>query len=144
MSVKPIPEGYRTVTPYLTVQGASKFITFLGEAFGAEETFRTVDKEGAVRHAEVRIGDSMVMIGESNGEWGPTPIAIYMYVEDVDAVYRRAIAAGGASMSEPADHFYGDRSGGVKDPFGNVWWIATHFEDVAAEEVQRRSAAMAK
>ncbi len=130
MAVKPIREGFHTVTPYLMVQEAAKLIDFVKEAFAATELFRGTGSAGGI-HAEVRIGDSMVMIGGA-GTWNgePMPAAIYLYMDDVDAVYKRALQAGAASLSEPADQPYGDRIAGVKDPFGDVWYIATHIEDV--------------
>jgi PhnB protein len=130
MAVKPIREGFHTVTPYLIVQEAAQLINFVKEAFAATELFRGTGSAGGI-HAEVRIGDSIVMIG-GGGAWRgePIPAAIYLYMDDVDAVYKRALQAGAASLSEPADQPYGDRIAGVKDPFGNVWYIATHIEDV--------------
>ena len=130
MAVKPIREGFHTVTPYLMVREAVKLIDFVKQAFAATELFRGTGSAGGI-HAEVRIGDSMVMIGGA-GTWNgePMPAAIYLYMDDVDAVYKRALQAGAASLSEPADQPYGDRIAGVKDPFGNVWYIATHIEDV--------------
>src|ERR1035437_3384908 len=122
-SVKPIPDGAHTVTPYLVVEGVPKLIDFLKQAFGAEELFRMARPDGGVMHAEVKIGDSMIMIGEAMGQWKPKPCSLYLYVEDVDAVYQRAIQAGGTSVGEPKDQFYGDRSGGVTDPCGNHWEI---------------------
>ncbi len=146
MAVKPIPDGYHSVTPYLTVEGAAKLIDFLVEAFGAEETFRMGPTGGPVMHAEVRIGDSMVMVGDATGaEFAqPTRASIHLYVSDVDGVYKKALSAGGTSLREPADQFYGDRSAGVSDAFGNQWWIATHIEDVPPEEMEKRAAAMAR
>ena len=140
MSVKPIPEGYHTVTPYLVVPGIARLIDFLKQAFGAVEIHRMQRPDGAVGHAEVKIGDSSVMMGEPMAKWQPMPATIYLYVEDADAVYHRALAAGATSVSEPADQFYGDRHAGIKDPCGNLWWVATHIEDVSPEELARRSA----
>lgn len=140
MSVKPIREGYR-VTPYLVVADAARLLDFLKQAFQAVETHRTLGPDGSIRHAEVRIGDSMVMLCEAQGQWKPMPCALYLYVEDADAIYRQAMQAGATSIMEPADMFYGDRHGGVFDPGGNQWWIATHIEDVAPEEIARRAAA---
>jgi PhnB protein len=130
MAVKSIREGFQTVTPYLMVREAAQLIDFVKQAFAATELFRGTGSAGGI-HAEVRLGDSMVMIGGA-GTWNgePMPAAIYLYMDDVDAVYKRAIQAGAASLSEPADQPYGDRIAGVKDPFGNVWYIATHIEDV--------------
>jgi PhnB protein len=141
MAVKPIPEGYHTVTPYLTVQGAANLIDFLKQAFEAQETERITQPDGAIGHAEVRIGDSIVMMTDAGGERKPMPSGIYLYVNDTDAVYQRALQAGAASIMEPADQFYGDRSAGVQDPSGNHWWIATHKEDVPPEELKKRAKA---
>ncbi len=142
MTVKPIPDGYQTVTPYLVVKGAAQLIDFLKEAFGAEQTFRVDGPGGTVGHAEVRIGGSMIMLGDaSQADSEPTNTSIHLYVGDTDAVYKRALAAGATSVREPQDQFYGDRSAGVKDAFGNQWWIATHVEDVPPDEMQRRAAA---
>lgn len=139
--VKPVPDGYHTVTPYLTVKDAAAQLEFLTRAFGAVETYRMRGPDGAVRHAEVRIGDSMVMVGQARDEWQPRPASLYLYVPDVDATYRSAVAAGGRTIQEPTTHFYGDRSGAVEDAEGNSWWIATHVEDVPPEEIGRRAAA---
>ncbi len=144
MAVKPIPDGYHTVTPYLTVQRAAKLIEFLQQAFEAREIERMTQPDGTIRHAEVRIGDSVVMMSESGGEREPMPSAIYLYVNDTDAVYKRALQAGATSLMEPADQFYGDRSAGVKDLSGNYWWIATHKEDVPPEELKKRAEAAMK
>ena len=141
MAVKPIPDGYHTVTPYLTVQGVPKLIDFLKQAFEAQEIERMLQPDGTIRHAEVRIGDSVVMMGEAGGENQPMPSAIYLYVTDTDAVYKRALQAGATSLMEPVDQFYGDRSAGVKDSSGNYWWIATHKEDVPLEELKKRAEA---
>jgi PhnB protein len=138
MAVKPIPEGYHTVTPYLTVADAEAQIDFLKRAFGAEEKYRHSDDKGRIMHAEVKVGDSMVMIGQAREPWTPRPCNFYLYVEDVDAAYKRAVEAGGKSMQEPTNQPYGDRSGGVEDSQGNYWWVGTHIEDVSAEEIQRR------
>ena len=139
MAVKPIPDGYHSVTPYLVVQGVAKLIDFLKQAFDAKEIERMAGPDGTVMHAEVRIGDSVVMMGEARGESKPMPAALYLYVNDTDVTYRRALQAGATSLKEPADQFYGDRSGGVKDPAGNQWWIATRKEDVSPEELARRA-----
>lgn len=141
-SVKPIPDGAHTVTPYLVVEGIPKLMDFLKQAFGAQEVFRMTRPDGGVMHAEVKIGDSMIMMGQAMGEWKAKPCSLYLYVEDVDAVYQRAIQAGGTSVREPSDQFYGDRTGGVIDPCGNYWGIATHVEDVSQDEVEKRFAAM--
>ena len=140
MSVNPIPDGYHTVTPYLVAEGVAKLLDFLQAAFDAEVKERIDMPGGGVAHAEVRIGDSMVMMGEAYGDHKPMPCGLYLYVEDVDAVYAKAIEAGGTSEREPADQFYGDRNGGVIGPCGNHWWIGTHIEDLTEEELARRAA----
>jgi uncharacterized glyoxalase superfamily protein PhnB len=142
--VRTIPEGYHSVTPYLIVEGASRLIDFMKQAFGAHEIERMAMPDGTIRHAEVKVGDSMIMMGEAGGEWKAMPFSLYLYVDDADAVYRRALQAGATSLMEPADQFYGDRNAGVKDPSGNLWWIATHKEDVAPEELKKRAAAHMK
>ena len=140
--VNPIPEGYRTVTPYLTVKGADKLIDFLQKAFSAKEKFRMPGPDGKVAHAEMTIGDSNVMIGEGGNQWPVMPAQIYLYVDDCDRYYKQALAAGATSVREPADQFYGDRNATVKDNFGNVWSLATHVEDVSPQEVEKRMKAM--
>ena len=144
MAVKPIPDGYHSVTPYLVVRGVDRLLGFLKQAFGAEEIERVAGPDGNIRHAEARLGDSVVMMGEASAEHTQMPACLYLYVTDTDATYRRAIEAGATSIREPADQFYGDRSGGVKDAFGNQWWIATHKEDVSREEMARRAGAAAR
>ena len=143
-NVKPIPDGYHTVTPYLVVQGVDELIAFLKQAFDAVETERLPGPDGKVGHGEVRIGDSVVMMGEASGEWKPMPGMIYLYVNDTDATYKRALEAGATSVMEPADQFYGDRNAGVKDASGNMWWIATRKENVSPEELRKRAEARAK
>lgn len=129
MAVKPIPDGYHNVTPYLLVQDAGKLIDFLRAAFGADEMMRMPGEGGAISHAEVRIGDSIVMMGQP-ADGKAMPAALYLYMEDCDAGYKRALQAGGESTEGPADQFYGDRRAAVKDPCGNTWWIATHIKDM--------------
>jgi len=141
MPVKPIPEGYHTVTPYLIVHDVDGLIEFVTRAFDAKGVHRVAHPDGRIMHAEVRIGDSRVMMGEPTAEWKPMPGVLHLYVDDTDAVYRRAVDAGAASLREPTDEFYGDRMAGVSDSFGNQWWIATHVEDVPPEEMERRTAA---
>jgi uncharacterized glyoxalase superfamily protein PhnB len=145
MSVKPVPAGFHTVTPYLVVAGAAKLLDFLRSAFDAEELERHARPDGVVMHAQVRIGDSRIMIGDPTGAtetWQkPLAAALYLYVPDCDKLFKSAIRAGATSLQEPADMFYGDRHGGVIDPWGNQWWIATHKEDVSPEELARRAAA---
>ena len=142
MAVKPIPDGYHSITPFLIVPGAAKLLDFLQQAFEAQELHRMPRPDGTIMHAEVRIGDSLVMMGEPMGDGQPMFGSLYLYVHDVDAVYKRALQAGATSTSEPADQFYGDRSAGIKDPVGNQWWIATHKEDVPPEEIAKRAEAV--
>jgi PhnB protein len=139
MTVKPIPDGYHSVTPYLMVADAAGLLEFLRDAFGAVEAEKMAGPDGKIMHAEVKIGDSHVMLSEAQGQWQPMPCAIYLYVTDADATYAQALAAGATSVMEPMDQFYGDRHGGVKDRFGNLWWIATRIEDVSKEELARRA-----
>ena len=138
MGVNPIPEGYHTVTPYLVVEGAATVLDFVKEAFGAEETFRMDMPGGKIGHAEAKIGDSIVMMGDAGEENPAMPAMIHLYVDDCDATYERALAAGGTTVREPENQFYGDRSAGVRDSTGNLWWIATHVEDVPEEELAKR------
>jgi PhnB protein len=136
--VKPVPERYHSVTPYLVVEGVPKLLEFLKDTFNSTELERVPRPDGTISHAEVRIGDSVVMMGEANAQSKPMPTMLYVYVEDVDAVYKRALQAGAKPVRELKDEFYGDRAGGVADPMGNQWWIATHKEDVSPEELRRR------
>jgi PhnB protein len=148
--VAPIPAGYHTVTPHLVCRGAAKAIEFYKKAFGAEEVLRLAMPDGRLAHAEINIGGSMIMLHDEAPDWkafspqtvGDTSVSIMLYVNDVDAVFKRAIAAGATSTMEVADQFYGDRAGGLKDPFGHKWHIATHIEDVAPDEIQLRAAKM--
>ncbi len=134
----PIPKGYHTITPYLTAVGAAKLIEFLKEGLGAEEVAKT-EMNGLVMNAELRIGDSMLMVSEARSPEQARPATLYLYVENTDALYERAVKAGAKSLLKPQDMFYGDRNGGVQDFAGNQWWIATRIEDVSAEEVARRA-----
>jgi PhnB protein len=143
MAVKPIPEGYQSVTPYLIVEGAAELIDFVQEAFGAEQRFRMDTPDGSVAHAEVTIGDSVVMTADASEEWPAKPGALHLYVEDCDTVFRRAVAAGATEIQEPRNEFYGDRSGCVRDPAGNIWWVVTHVEDVPEDEMAQRAEAWA-
>lgn len=127
---RPIPEGLRNVTPYLHPRGAARMIDFLKEAFGAEEVHRAQSPEGTIVHAKVRIGDSIVEMGEAHGEFQPMPCMVHIYTTDTDALYQRALRAGATSLEAPTDKPYGDRSAGVQDPFGNQWYITTHIKDV--------------
>jgi uncharacterized glyoxalase superfamily protein PhnB len=137
-SVKPIPEGYHTITPFLMIKDAAKSIDFLKNAFGAKERSIHKGQDGTIMHAELIIGDSIIMLAEATEKYPAMPSSLYLYVEDVDSVYNKAIQAGGSSLREPTDEFYGDRSCGIKDPSDNQWWIATHVEDVSPEEMRKR------
>ena len=151
MPVKPIPDGYRRITPYLIVADAAAAIQFYSEAFGAAERMRHTAPDGKIGHAELVIGDSVIMLADEfpdhgahgPGKFGGSPVTLHFYVEDVDAVTARALAMGAKTVRPVQNQFYGDRSGSVTDPFGHVWHIATHVEDVSAEEIARRAAAMA-
>lgn len=146
MTVSPIPEGYHSVTPYLIIDGAAEAIEFYKSAFGATEIMRLPGPEGNVMHAEVRIGDSMIMMADACEEmgmkgpkaFGGCAASICLYVEDVDAVYAQAIEAGGTEKRPLTDQFYGDRSATLEDPFGHVWTVSTHTEDLAPEVIQQR------
>jgi PhnB protein len=146
--VKPIPEGYHSLTPYLIIDGAADAIDYYKKAFGAVELFR-MDHGGKIGHAEMKIGDSPFMLADEHPEMGyrspnsigSTPVSLMIYVEDVDTVYKQAIDAGGKEVKALQDQFYGDRSGTLTDPFGHVWTVATHKEDVAPEEMEKRIAA---
>jgi PhnB protein len=151
MSNKPkaIPDGYHNVTPYLIVNDAAAAIEFYKKAFGATELMRMPKPNGKIGHAEIRIGDSPIMLADEAPEmgarsprtFGGSPVSIFLYVDDVDTTFARAVD-GGAKVQRPlADQFYGDRTGGVEDPFGHVWYIATHVEDVSPEEMKKRAAA---
>ncbi len=147
--VKPTPEGYHTATPYLIVRDAARAIEFYKKAFGAKELMRMADPSGKIGHAEIKIGDSPIMLADevpgmgyrSPESLGGSPVSILLYVEDVDAVFNQAVAAGAKVQRPVADQFYGDRTGGVTDPFGHVWYVATHMEDVSPEEMRKRAAA---
>lgn len=147
--VKPIPDGYHTVTPYLILSAASDAIAFYQAAFGAEEVMRMGDPKGRIHHAEITIGDTRVMLADEHPEIqalspkmiGGSPVSIHLYVEDVDEAVQRALAAGAKLIRPVADQFYGDRVGGIEDPFGYRWFIATHKEDLTMDEIHRRAAA---
>jgi PhnB protein len=145
MAVKPIPDGYNTYTPYYVVEGAAEFLDFLKKAFGAEETVRMPGPGGRIGHAEVRIGTSMLMLADASLPEHPVrQFNGMLYVNDADAVFKTAVAAGARSERQPENMFYGDRMGGVVDKWGNHWWIGTHVEDVSPEEMKRRMAAAKK
>jgi PhnB protein len=146
--VNPIPEGYHSVTPYLILSGAGDAIAFYKKALGAEEVMRLADPGGKVHHAEISIGDSRIMLADEHPEIqalspktvGGSPVSIHLYVEDVDRAVERAVAAGATLVRPVADQFYGDRVGGIEDPFGYRWFIATHKENLTIEEIRRRAA----
>lgn len=152
MAVKPIPEGYHTVTPYLITKNAASAIEFYKKAFSAAELFRMADPNGRVMHAEIQFGDSRVMLadecpemgGRSPQELGGSPVSLLLYVKDVDALSKQAVAAGAKVIRPVKDQFYGDRSCTLADPFGHVWTISTHKEDVSPEECSRRFEAVMK
>jgi PhnB protein len=145
-TVKPIPEGYQSVQPYLMFQNCAEAIASYEKAFGAKEKFQMRDKRGRVTHAEIEIGDSCVMMADeapqmdafSAEHYGGSPASLLIYTSGCDALYREAVASGAKSLREPADQPYGDRMAGVKDPFGYKWWIATHIEDVSVQDMQKQ------
>jgi PhnB protein len=141
MALKPVPEGYHTVTPYLTASDAEGLLQFIKQAFGATEHYVMRGPDGEIRHGDVLVGDSHVMLGQAGGEWKAMPAQLYLYVPDCDAVYRQALAAGATSVQEPKTQFYGDRHGCVRDRWGNLWWAASHVEDVSEEEIAERAKA---
>jgi PhnB protein len=148
-NVKPIPEGYPRVMPYLSVDGAAEAIKFYGKVFGAKERMRMPTPDGRIAHAEIEIGDSVVMLadvfpemgGTTPRELGGTPVTVMVYVEKVDDVFKRAVDAGANADRPVEDQFYGDRAGQFTDPFGHKWFIATHIEDVTPDDVAKRAAA---
>jgi Uncharacterized protein conserved in bacteria len=138
MSLTPIPDGFHAVTPYLFAHGASRLIEFISAAFDGELIFRQTRPDGAIMHATIRIGDSMLMLADATPQFGPMPTSIYLYVRNCDAVYHSALDAGGVSVFPMMTLPSGERYGGVKDPCGNIWWVATHVEDVPPDEQERR------
>ena len=152
MAVKPIPEGYHSVTPYLVVQGAARAIDFYKKIFGASERMRMDGPNGTIGHAEIEIDGSVIMLADEfpdMGFRGPqsiggTPVSLMLYVQDVDDCFRRAIAAGARELQPVKDQFYGDRSGTLQDPFGHVWTVGTHKEDLSPEELRKRAEAAMK
>jgi PhnB protein len=152
MAVKPIPEGYHTATPYLVVKGAARALEYYKKVFDAKELMRFADPSGNVGHAEILIGDSRIMVSDEYPQMGfrgpqalgGSPVGILLYLEDVDARFDRAIAAGAQVLKPVQDQFYGDRSGTLVDPFGHIWTIAKHIEDVSQEEMHRRAEAAMK
>jgi PhnB protein len=143
--VKPIPDGYHSIQPYLYMKNAAAAIDFYGKVFGAKERLRMAGPDGRIGHAEIEIGNSCVMMADENPQigahspehYGGAPMSLMLYVEDCDAVYRKALDAGATSLREPADQFYGDRMAGVADPFGFHWFLGTHIKDVSKEELEK-------
>jgi PhnB protein len=140
MPVKAIPDGYPRICPYLMVANAEGFTDFMTTVLGGRVIETLTHEDGRIRHREVKLGDSVVMFSEATAERPATPVTLYVYVEDVDEVFERAVQAGGRVVAAPAQQMYGDRSGGVIEPSGNTIWLATHVEDVSPEEYQRRAA----
>ena len=138
--VNPVPSGFHTVTPFILVKHADQVVDFLQRAFDATEIYRLKHEDGSIWHSQVKIGDSMIMLGDVQDQHPAMPSSIYLYLPDADAAFRKAVAAGGTPVIEPAEQFYGDRSGGVRDPAGNIWWVATHIEDLPHDEWDRRAA----
>jgi PhnB protein len=136
--VQPVPEDYGSVTPYIVVRGVAPFIDFLKEAFGAVERGRVPNEDGTIGHAEVWIGNRVLMMFDAKAEWPDTPAFLTLYVDDCDAVHRRALSAGATEVTALSSNAWGDRGSRIRDPFGNIWWIQTHVEDVGEEEMTRR------
>jgi len=145
MPVQPIPDGYHSLQPYLMIDGAKNAIEFYRKAFGAKQSLCMKNQDGRIGHAEIQIGDSILMMADQSAEskafapahYGGSPVTLLLYTVDCDATYNRAIDAGAKSVREPADQFYGDRMAGVEDPFGYTWYIATHIKDVSKEELEK-------
>ena len=152
MAVNPIPEGYHSITPYLIVKGAARAIEFYKQAFGASEIMRFPGPNNTIMHAEIKVGDSIIMLADEqvSGEYrspqaiGGSPVSLMIYVKDVDKTFQQAVSLGAKSTRAVQDQFYGDRSGNLVDPFGHIWTVATHVEDVSADEMKRRMAALPK
>jgi len=150
MSVKAVPAGHHTVAPYLAIKNGVEALEFYKMAFGAIESYKLIMPDGRLGHAEIRLGDSVIMLADEFPEFGgkapPTlggsPVSIHLYVDDVDAFFKKAVAAGAKERKPVMDQFYGDRSGQLEDPYGHLWWVATHKEDVPPEELQKRVQAM--
>jgi PhnB protein len=139
MTTNYIPEGYHAVTPWIISRNTASLLDYVKEAFGAQELARVYNEDGSIGHAEVRIGDSVVMMFDAKETWPPTPCFLRLYVEDGDAVYQQALKAGAISVTDMTELFWGDRVGRVRDPFGNIWWIQTRIEAVDPEEMGRRA-----
>ncbi len=152
MTIKPIPDGYHTVTPYLSIKGAAKAIDFYKRAFNASELFRLVAPSGEIGHAEIKIGNSPIMLADPCEEGtfrnpqslGGSSVGLHVYVDDVDALFAQAVDAGAKTVRPVQDQFYGDRTGTLEDPFGHVWFLATHKEELTPEEITKRAEALYK
>ena len=154
MATKPIPDGYEAAIPYLSVLNAAGAIEFYKRAFGAAGLSRMTGPDGRIGHAEIKIGKALIMLADEHPELdfrspkslgvARSPVGIHLYVDDVDAVYKRAIEAGATPLREPADQFYGDRNAQLQDPSGHVWYLSTHKEDISAEELRKRFESLAK
>ena len=152
MTIKSIPDGYHSVTPYLSIKGAAEAIEFYKRAFSATELFRLVAPSGEIGHAEIKIGDSPIMLADPCEEGafrnpqslGGSSVGLHVYVEDVDALFVQAVDAGAKAVRPVQDQFYGDRTGTLEDPFGHVWFLATHKEELTPEEINRRAEALFK
>ena len=150
MGAKAVPPGHHTATPYLTISDGVRALDFYKQAFGATEVYKLIMPDGRLGHAEIRLGDSIIMLADEFPEYGGrsprtlggSPVSVHLYVEDVDAFVKRAVAAGAKETKPVKDQFYGDRSGQLEDPFGHLWWVATHKEDVSPPEMQKRVEAM--
>jgi PhnB protein len=150
MSVKAIPDGHHTVTPYLAIKNGVDALAFYKRAFGATEVYKLIMPDGRLGHAEIRVGDSLLMLADEFPEYGGkspktlggSPVSMHLYVQDVDAFCQKAVAAGATQRKPVKDQFYGDRSGQLEDPYGHLWWVATHKEDVPPDEMQKRATAM--
>lgn len=150
MSVKPIPDGYHAITPYLSIRGAANAIDFYKQAFGAEELFRLAAPSGEIMHAEIKLGDSSIMLADSCEETGfldpaklgGTSVGVHLYVENVDETFAQAVKAGAKIIKPVEDQFYGDRNGTLEDPYGHFWFVSTHIEDLSPEEVGERAKAL--
>ncbi|PTR16559.1 PhnB protein [Nitrosospira sp. Nsp2] len=153
MSIRPIPDGYHSITPYLMINGAAEAIEFYRRAFGAKELFKMDAPGGKIGHAEIEIGNSRIMMADDCGGESPfsnpqsaggSPVGLHLYVEDVDAVFAQAVSEGATVIKSVKDQFYGDRTGALKDPFGHIWFLATHKEELSPDEIKQRAEAMFK
>jgi PhnB protein len=138
MSVKPIPDGYHTITPYLIVEDADQLVEFIEKTFDGQLLYKMQNGSGRIAHGEIKVGNSILMLAEATEEWKSTRTMLHFYVENIDEVYQKALDVGAISIKEPKNEFYGDRIATVQDSFGNFWSIATHLEDVSPAEIEQR------